>query len=227
MLQIVLLVGQRSWHAAVGDDQLASGVERELVRIDAMRIPFVELLQRPPVAHAAFARAVMTMTQGFEGISVLINDDADLACAVGAQGMHLSSKRLWQSAGRPAFERVAALCHTAADLARTAKLALDFVFLGPVLPTASHPKAHGTGWPEFSRLSERSSLPVYALGGLKPQMIETASRCCVAGGDKAPLIRASRPSRRGGQGRNHMAFSHPKATVRGHTRALLTEPILR
>jgi 8-oxo-dGTP diphosphatase len=49
------------------------------------------------------------------------------------------------------------------------KLALDFVVLGPVLPTLSHPEAEPLGWEGFARLARDVSLPVYALGGLQPQ----------------------------------------------------------
>ena len=126
------------------------------------------------------------MARGHDQARVLINDDQELARAVGAQGLHLSSHRLWQIDRRPDFDRVAASCHTAADLVRAAGLGLDFVVLGPVLPTASHPGSIGIGWPEFSRLVERSPLPVYALGGLAPEMLETARS---SGGHGIALMR--------------------------------------
>ena len=117
---------------------------------------------------------LVALTGGYDHAVVLINDDQDLARAVGAQGLHLSSSRLWQIDQRPHFEWVAASCHTAADLLRAAALGLDFVVLGPVLPTASHTASTGMGWPAFTRLVERSPLPVYALGGLVLEMLEVA-----------------------------------------------------
>jgi 8-oxo-dGTP diphosphatase len=106
--------------------------------------------------------------------SVLVNDDEDLARQVGAHGVHLSSGHLMQIARRPPFEWVAASCHTAEELARAAALALDFVVLGPVLTTPSHPQASSLGWDELARLVERSPLPVFALGGMQPGMLATA-----------------------------------------------------
>jgi 8-oxo-dGTP diphosphatase len=122
-------------------------------------------------------------------VVVLINDDQELARRVGAGGVHLSSQRLWQIERRPDFACVAASCHGPADLARAAELGLDFVVLGPLLPTASHPGAAGIGWPAFARLIERSPLPVYALGGLQPEMLETARR---HGGHGIALMRGWR-----------------------------------
>jgi 8-oxo-dGTP diphosphatase len=155
------------------------GVEAELARLGKALSSGLRLIQvrdktLPPAQRCAFARAVVALTGGYDHTVVLINDDQELARAVGAQGLHLSSSRLWQIDRRPHFEWVAASCHTAADLLRAAALGLDFVVLGPLLPTASHPGSTGIGWPEFSRLVERSPLPVYALGGLAPAMLETA-----------------------------------------------------
>ena len=53
-------------------------------------------------------------------------------------------------------------------------LGLDFAVLGPVLPTASHPGAPTLGWERFSALAAGCSIPVYALGGLKPADLSDA-----------------------------------------------------
>jgi 8-oxo-dGTP diphosphatase len=167
------------------------GVEAELARLDKALASGLRLIQLrdktlAPAQRHDFARAVLALARGHDQARVLINDDQELAQAVGAQGLHLSSSRLWQIDRRPDFDRVAASCHTAADLVRAAGLGLDFVVLGPVLPTASHPGSSGIGWAEFSRLVERSPLPVYALGGLAPEMLETARR---SGGHGIALMR--------------------------------------
>jgi 8-oxo-dGTP diphosphatase len=77
-------------------------------------------------------------------------------------------------AQRPSFDLVAASCHGGEELTQAAALGVDFALLSPVLPTASHPEACGLGWPEFARLIERSPVPVYALGGMSPALLETA-----------------------------------------------------
>ncbi|MFW5395555.1 MAG: 8-oxo-dGTP diphosphatase [Candidatus Accumulibacter regalis] len=182
-----------------------NGVEAELLRIERALAGGLRLLQLrdktlAPARRAEFARAVMALARRYERyeryeegcaprVCVLINDDQELARSVGARGLHLSSQQLWQLDCRPDFARVAASCHSAADLARAAQLGLDFVVLGPLLPTLSHPGAAGLGWAEFSRLVERSPLPVYALGGLQPEMLETA---CRAGAHGVALMRGWR-----------------------------------
>lgn len=179
-----------------------NGVEAELRRIERALAGGLGMLQirdktLAPERREVFARAAMALAGGDERSEndgngctpkacVLINDDQALARAVGAHGLHLSSQQLWQLDRRPDFARVAASCHSAADLARAAQLGLDFVVLGPLLPTATHPGAAGIGWAEFSRLVERSPLPVYALGGMQPEMLETA---CLAGAHGLALMR--------------------------------------
>lgn len=81
---------------------------------------------------------------------------------------HLSSAQLMAAKARPAGDLVAASCHTSAELDQAMALGLDFAVLGPVLPTASHPGAPALGWTGFAALAAGASIPVYALGGLKP-----------------------------------------------------------
>lgn len=111
------------------------------------------------------------------GARVLVNGDIELTRKVGADGVHLTAAQLGQLARRPALELVGASCHDAAELARAQALGADFVVLGPVLPTPSHPGAAGMGWEKFAALLRDYALPVYALGGLRPPDLETAWRC--------------------------------------------------
>ncbi len=170
------------------------GVEAELTRLAYALSSGLRLLQvrdktLPRAQRTHFAHMVVTLARGFAGACVLVNDDPELARTVSADGLHLSSRRLWEVNRRPDFDRVAASCHTPADLARAVELGLDFVVLGPVLPTASHPEAMAMGWEQFSRLIEHSPLPVYALGGLQPNMLDTARR---HGGHGIALMRGWR-----------------------------------
>ena len=64
--------------------------------------------------------------------------------------------------------------HHAEDLARARELQVDFVVLGPVLATASHPGVAGMGWEAFARLNEQAGMPVYALGGQSEATLPTA-----------------------------------------------------
>ena len=119
----------------------------------------------PADQREAFAAAAAALCQRC-GARLLINGDAQLAWAVGADGLHLTGEQLKGLRGRPNFPLVAASCHDAAELKRAAEAQLDFAVLGSVKPTASHPGHPGIGWPIVGRLLENYPLPVYAIGGL-------------------------------------------------------------
>jgi 8-oxo-dGTP diphosphatase len=122
-----------------------------------------------------FAAEVTTVAHA-RGARVLINGDADLARAVGADGVHLTAAQLARARQRPAFDLVGASCHDAAELARARDLGADLAVLGPVAPTPTHPGAPGIGWERLAELVQDSPLPVYALGGLTALDLETAWR---------------------------------------------------
>ena len=108
------------------------------------------------------------------GAQVLINGDVGLAQEIGADGIHFTSTQLAELRERPALPWSAASCHNKEELQRAEGLGLDFVVLGPVLPTKSHPGAAHLGWEAFSEIAAGSSIPVYALGGLRRDNMETA-----------------------------------------------------
>ena len=131
--------------------------EKHLAR-DALR----ELAQRVVVlAHAHGAR-------------VLLNDDVELAQEVGADGVQLSAAQLAALHERPTVDWCAASCHNAEELRRAEALGCDFALLSPVLPTLSHPGAPHLGWESFTAITAGSSIPVYALGGLTRDDMQTA-----------------------------------------------------
>lgn len=110
------------------------------------------------------------------GAELLLNADIALAAELGT-GVHLRSSQLATLAERPQLAEgapLAASCHTAEDLAHAARLGCDFVVLGAVKPTASHPGQPGIGWEAFGAMRETVSMPVYAIGGMDAGDIASA-----------------------------------------------------
>lgn len=100
--------------------------------------------------------------------------DAQPLAAHGMGGLHWSARELMAAAQRPASGWCGASCHDEQELAQAARLGLDYVVLGHVLATPSHPCAQPLGWERFSALIRDYPLPVYAIGGLKRGDLETA-----------------------------------------------------
>lgn len=126
-------------------------------------------------ARERFVMAAVEMCHA-QGARVLVNSDVELARKARADGVHFSSTQLMALDSRPGFALVAASCHTPAELARAAQLELDFVAVGTVQPTLSHPGRPALGWDGFAELIRDFPLPVFALGGLSPGDIECARR---------------------------------------------------
>jgi len=124
-------------------------------------------------ARAELARRTVELAHR-HGARVLVNGDAAFAAAVGADGVHWMSARLMAADHRPETGLVAASCHDAGELQRAVDLGLDFVVLGPVNATPSHPGSPTLGWERCAALIADYPLPVYALGGMRQNDVERA-----------------------------------------------------
>jgi 8-oxo-dGTP diphosphatase len=152
------------------DERLAQGLRLIQVREKSMRAPALE--------H--FAQSVLARARP-HGAIVLINSDVELALRLGADGVHLAAAQLAHMKRRPALGWCAASCHNAAELARAAQLGIDFAVLGPVQATPSHPDSMPLGWEGFTALARGATMPIFALGGIRPGDLETAWRCGAQG----------------------------------------------
>lgn len=150
---------------------------RRLERAIEEGLPLVQLR-----AHALTAPAYRSLAErAFSiceraGARLLLNRDPEQAVGLPRHGLHLTARtlmRLTERPGRPE-ELVGASCHDAAELARAARLGLDYGVLSPVRGTASHPGAAPLGWRGFAELVEAAALPVYALGGLRREDLDLA-----------------------------------------------------
>jgi 8-oxo-dGTP diphosphatase len=156
------------------------GTECQLERLEEALKAGLRLIQvrdkgLPPAQRLWFAEAVCRLAHS-HGAQVVINDDEEIARKVGADGVHLSAARLAACAQRPDFTWVGASCHDAAEITRAGELGFDYALLGPLLPTLTHPEAAGLGWSEFARRLAGNTLPVLALGGMKPAMLAEAQQ---------------------------------------------------
>ena len=168
------------------------GIDAQLAALDAALARGLRLVQLreaalPEAARESFIAAAVPRCQS-RGAQVLVNGDARLARAAGADGLHLPAAQLMALDRRPPFPLVAASCHDRAELEQAARLGIDFAVLGPVAATASHPGQGGMGWEAFGRTIANCPLPVHAIGGLTPADIAVAQ---AAGAQGVAAIRAA------------------------------------
>ncbi len=175
---IVTALNLPGYYLVTGDDpRERDGFLSRLERSLANGVRLVQLRAKS-LSRAAFfllAEAALERCRA-HGARLLLNAAPDWVEQLGADGVHLTGRRLAELGERPLDRRywVAASCHNADDLARAAALGLDFAVLSPVLATASHPEAQPLGWQRFGALVEAAALPVYALGGMRREMLGKA-----------------------------------------------------
>lgn len=146
-----------------GDERFFDKLERALAR--GLRLIQVREKGMTSQSLKTFAKSVVGLAHRHNAI-VLVNAPAEIALAVGADGVHLSADRLMRATVRPDVEWCGASCHDRQELDQAARLGLDFVVLGPVKATASHYGGRILGWPKFREMIGRYPLPVYAIGGM-------------------------------------------------------------
>ncbi|WP_454007077.1 Nudix family hydrolase [Alcaligenes sp. Marseille-Q7550] len=66
--------------------------------------------------------------------------------------------------------------HNESDIELARKIQADFLVLGHVLETRSHPGDPGMGWARFAELASQAGRPVYAIGGQSSQTLDPARR---------------------------------------------------
>ena len=144
-------------------------------------------------AYRALAQEVLSLCREYPGVRLLLNSDPGLAIELGADGVHLNSRRLNGLRERPLPGEfwVAASCHDERELKHAERVGADFAVLSPVNATASHPQAEPLGWRQFRDWVDEVAMPVYALGGMT---LETMGRARSEGAQGIAAIGAFWPA---------------------------------
>jgi 8-oxo-dGTP diphosphatase len=123
------------------------------------------------------ARASAAALAGVGVQLVLDRDPADVD-ALGARGFHASTAALQGLRRRPvaAEHWFGASCHNAEEIAVARAFGADYVVVGPVKQTPTHPRAMPLGWEGFAALARCAGLPAYAIGGVGPEDLPDAWR---------------------------------------------------
>ncbi len=143
-----------------------------------------------PCHRAEQAGALRALTQVY-GARLIINDDVELALAVGADGVHLGTDDGDLSAARarlPAPLWLGASCYQSVNTAQDAIAAgADYVAFGRFFPSTSKPLAR-QAHPDLLRAArQRLNRPLCAIGGIT---VDNARPLVTAGADMLAVIGA-------------------------------------
>lgn len=104
------------------------------------------------------------------GACFIVNDDAELAVRLGADGAHVGQEDLPPAEARKLLgeNRILGLStHTREQVLRAREEPVDYIGAGPIFPTATKPDAGPAAGPEFLQWAVRNSaVPVVAIGGI-------------------------------------------------------------
>jgi len=120
-----------------------------------------------------FAKEVIDICKT-RSVKVIINSNINLALELKADGVHLTSKQLKILKKLPKELIIGASCHNSQEVQMAEKLDVNFVVLSAIKKTLSHPDIEPMGWKKFKEITNKSNMPIYALGGLGPKDYETS-----------------------------------------------------
>jgi thiamine-phosphate pyrophosphorylase len=164
-------------HIVTADDVLASPDFLEqaqlLLRSGAERIA---LHLRGPGASARTLYELaleLVKTAHAGGALLIVNDRVDIALAAGADGVQLGSRSLPSADVRAVWTTgiIGASVHSSEEAAPAERSGTDFIVLGTIYETASHPGFKGAGPALVRAVAGAVSIPVVAIGGITPERV--------------------------------------------------------
>lgn len=163
---------------------------RLLARVEPL-LPFTACLQyRNKAADAALRARQAGLLQAAcaeAGVPLIVNDDAALAAAVGAEGVHLGEEDGDIAVARASVGDaiVGMSCYDDLALAEhAAAMGADYIAFGAFFPSPTKPNARRAS-PDLLRDSARLKLPRVAIGGITP---DNARPLVAAGADLIAVI---------------------------------------
>lgn len=108
------------------------------------------------------------------GSWLLVNDRVDIAMAVRANGVQLGARSLPVHDARMLLghgARIGYSAHGALEAAQAAVDGADFVLMGTIFGSASHPGTRPAGIDALRMSAARAGVPVLAIGGITPARV--------------------------------------------------------
>ena len=108
------------------------------------------------------------------GVTLLVNDRLDIALAVKVDGVHLGSRSIPPTEARRllgASRILGVSVHDPSEAVEAAESRADYLFLGPLFETPSHPGVAARGAEFMDRVTSRVDLPVVGIGGVTPERV--------------------------------------------------------
>lgn len=153
------------------------------VRLVQLRLPGL-----PAGELYAIGRRLLDALGGRAGL--IVNDRGDVARAIGAAGVQLGERSLPVEAARDILGAGALIgrsVHSVAAAIAAERAGADFLLLGTIYATGSHPGEPGSGPDLVREVAAATSRPLIAIGGITVHNVREVRR---AGADGVAVITA-------------------------------------
>jgi thiamine-phosphate diphosphorylase len=110
------------------------------------------------------------------GAFLIINDHAEIAASVDADGVHLGQQDLPPREARRIVGQdriIGVSTHTLAEAMRAEAEGADYIGFGPVFPTRTKDAGSPKGTARLQRIRERVRIPVIAIGGISAENLDS------------------------------------------------------
>jgi thiamine-phosphate pyrophosphorylase len=141
----------------------------------------------------ALGNELIRITEG-AGVPLIINDHPHLVPSIGAQGAHVGQDDFsvedarWRAgrslAGEVLPPIVGKSTHSFAQAVAAAEAGADYIGFGPLYPTPTKAGRPAIGLEEIRRVHEAVSIPIFCIGGIKRENLETV----IAAGSRRVVI---------------------------------------
>jgi len=132
----------------------------------------------------SYAKKLRQLTRNYNA-ALIINDRIDIAKSVDAEGVHLTETSVSVREARQQLgesKLIAASTHSLERALEAEKEGADFITFSPIFFTPSK-AAYGEpqGLEKLRTTCDKTSIPVFALGGITPERIQSVSQAGAAG----------------------------------------------
>ena len=123
-------------------------------------------------------------------LKLLISEDIKLARDINADGVHFPTYMVkkdiinWSLINKIKIKKnliITTAIHNSKELENAQLFDFDAGLLSPVFPSKSHPNGKSLGIRKFSKLVDKSDLPIYALGGINAKNIKSLFQTDIIG----------------------------------------------
>lgn len=165
--------------ASIAAEAVAGGAD--IIQLRDKESPALEVV----AAGKAIRRAVSADKAAF-----IINDRADIAVAVGADGVHLGQEDIPVGAARAILGKgkiIGLSTHSLEQAQAAQESGADYIGVGPVFSTPTKPDYKAVGLELITKVRKISKLPFVAIGGIDDTNAADVIR---AGADRIAVVRS-------------------------------------